>query len=154
MPIAAQSRWRQFGRQLVHSPKGLTGAILIGLALFAAITASVISPHDPTEQVVRGKFAEPALLGHDSDYLLGGDNLGRDILSRILYGSRASLAIGFLVTALAAVIGSVLGGVAGFRGGIIDTSVMRLVDLQLSIPFILLALIFLAILGPGFWSVF
>jgi ABC-type dipeptide/oligopeptide/nickel transport system permease subunit len=153
-PVAAQSRWRQFVRQLVHSPKGLTGAILIGLAILAAITAPVISPHDPTEQVVRGKFAEPALLGHDSDYLLGGDNLGRDILSRILYGSRASLAIGFLVTALAAVIGSVLGGLAGFRGGIIDTSVMRLVDLQLSIPFILLALIFLAILGPGFWSVF
>jgi len=154
MPFAAQSRWRQFVRRLVHSPKGLTGAILVSLAILAALTATVISPHDPTEQAVRGKFAEPSLLGHDTDYILGGDNLGRDILSRILYGSQASLAIGFLVTTLAAVIGSVLGGLAGFRGGIIDTAVMRLVDLQLSIPFILLALIFLAILGPGFWSVF
>ncbi|MEA2511128.1 MAG: peptide/nickel transport system permease protein [Thermomicrobiales bacterium] len=155
-PVAftGKSRWRQFLRQLVRSPKGLTGAILVGLAIFAAITASVVSPHDPTEQAVRGKFAKPALLGYESDYLLGGDNLGRDIFSRILYGSRASLAIGFLVTALAAVVGSILGGIAGFRGGLIDTAVMRLVDLQLSIPFILLALIFLAILGPGFWSVF
>jgi ABC-type dipeptide/oligopeptide/nickel transport system permease subunit len=155
-PVAftGKSRWRQFLRQLVRSPKGLTGAILVGLAICAAITASVVSPHDPTEQAVRGKFAKPALLGYESDYLLGGDNLGRDIFSRILYGSRASLAIGFLVTALAAVVGSILGGIAGFRGGLIDTAVMRLVDLQLSIPFILLALIFLAILGPGFWSVF
>jgi ABC-type dipeptide/oligopeptide/nickel transport system permease subunit len=141
-------------RQLVHSPKGLTGAVLVSLAILAAVSAPVVSPHDPTDQAVKAKFAKPRLFGYDSDYWLGGDNLGRDILSRVLYGSRASLAIGFLVTALAAVVGSVLGGIAGFRGGLIDTAVMRLVDLQLSIPFILLALIFLAILGPGFWSVF
>jgi ABC-type dipeptide/oligopeptide/nickel transport system permease subunit len=152
--FAGQRRWRQFLHQLVSSPKGLTGAILVSLAILAAATAPVVSPHDPTDQAVKAKFAKPALFGYDSDYLLGGDNLGRDILSRVLYGSRASLAIGFLVTALAAVVGSILGGIAGFRGGLIDTAVMRLVDLQLSIPFILLALIFLAILGPGFWSVF
>jgi ABC-type dipeptide/oligopeptide/nickel transport system permease subunit len=153
-PLAGRRRWRQTVRQLTHSAKGLTGAVLVGLAIVAAIGAPVLAPHDPTAQAVRGKFAKPALFGADTDYLLGGDNLGRDIFSRVLYGSRASLAIGFLVTALAAVVGSIVGGIAGFRGGPIDTTVMRLVDLQLSIPFILLALIFLAILGPGFWSVF
>jgi ABC-type dipeptide/oligopeptide/nickel transport system permease subunit len=147
-------RWRQFGRRLFRSAKGLTGAVLVSLAVLAAITAPVIAPHSPTQQQVRGKFAKPAIFGHDTDYLLGGDNLGRDIFSRVLYGSRASLAIGFLVTAIAATVGSLLGGIAGFRGGLFDTAIMRLVDLQLSIPFIILALIFLAILGPGFWSVF
>jgi ABC-type dipeptide/oligopeptide/nickel transport system permease subunit len=149
-----QARWKTFGRQLVKSPKGFTGALLISLAILAAVFAPVIAGHDPTDQTVRAKFAKPSLLGYDSDYLMGGDNLGRDIFARVLYGARASLAIGFLVTALAAVVGSLLGGIAGFRGGIIDTTVMRLVDLQLSIPFILLALIILAVLGPGFWTVF
>lgn len=151
---AAPKRWRRLVHQLLHSAKGLTGATLVVLAVLAALTAPIIAPHDPTKQVIRGKFAEPAIFGADTDYLLGGDNLGRDILSRILYGSRASLAIGFLVTAIASVVGSLLGGIAGFRGGLFDTAIMRLVDLQLSIPFIILALIFLAILGPGFWSVF
>jgi ABC-type dipeptide/oligopeptide/nickel transport system permease subunit len=73
---------------------------------------------------------------------------------QVLYGARASLAIGFLVTLVAAIVGSTLGTIAGFRGGFIDTLIMRLVDLQLSIPFILLAMIVLAVLGPGFWSVF
>ena len=147
-------RWRGFAERLLRSAKGLTGASLLTLAILAAIAAPLIAPHNPTAQAVRGKFAEPTFVDRGSEYLLGGDNLGRDIFSRVLYGSRASLAIGFLVTAIAAVVGSVLGGLAGFRGGVVDTVVMRLVDLQLSIPFILLALIFLAILGPGFWSVF
>jgi ABC-type dipeptide/oligopeptide/nickel transport system permease subunit len=152
--VAAPRRRRHFGGRLLRSVKGLTGAVLLALACFAAIAAPLLAPQSPTKQVVRAKFAEPALFDAESDYLLGGDNLGRDIFSRVLYGSRASLAIGFLVTAIAAVVGSILGGLAGYRGGVIDTIVMRLVDLQLSIPFILLALIFLAILGPGFWSVF
>ncbi len=78
----------------MHSAKGLTGALLVGLAIVAAITAPVLAPHDPTEQAVRGKFAKPAIVGGNTDYVLGGDNLGRDIFSRILYGSRASLRLG------------------------------------------------------------
>ncbi|MCA9859902.1 MAG: ABC transporter permease, partial [Thermomicrobiales bacterium] len=133
--------------------KGMTGAILVGLAILAAITAPVVAPHSPTKTSVRAKFAEPVFIDRSSDFLLGGDNLGRDTFSRILYGARASLAIGFLVTLVASVIGSFLGAVAGFRGGIVDTLIMRAVDLQLSMPFILLAMIVLAVLGPGFWSV-
>ncbi|MBX3069184.1 MAG: ABC transporter permease [Thermomicrobiales bacterium] len=132
----------------------MTGAILVGLAILAALSAPIVAPHQPTSQAVRGRFAEPFFLDSSTDYPLGGDNLGRDILSRVLYGARASLAICFLVTIVAAAVGSVLGAVAGFRGGVIDTLIMRTVDLQLSIPFILLAMIVLAVLGPGFWSVF
>jgi ABC-type dipeptide/oligopeptide/nickel transport system permease subunit len=151
---AAPTGWRRMLRELRRSIKGMTGAILVGLAILAAVTAPVVAPHDPTTQAVRAKFAEPFFIDSSTDYPLGGDNLGRDIFSRVLYGARASLAIGFLVTIVAAIAGSVLGAIAGYRGGIIDTLVMRLVDLQLSIPFILLAMIVLAVLGPGFWSVF
>lgn len=132
----------------------MTGAVLILAAVLAALTAPLIAPYSPTEQSVMARFAEPWFLDQDSDYLLGGDNLGRDIFSRVLYGSRASIAIGVLVTTVAAFSGSILGAIAGFFGGLIDTLVMRLVDLQLSMPFILLAMIVLAVMGPGFWSVF
>jgi ABC-type dipeptide/oligopeptide/nickel transport system permease subunit len=145
---------RQFFQRLRRSPKGMTGAVLVSLAILAALSAPVVAPYSPTKQTVRAKFAKPTLIDHESDYILGGDNLGRDIFSRILYGSRASLAIGFLVTLAAAIFGSIAGAIAGYRGGIFDTIIMRLVDLQLSIPFILLAMIVLAIMGPGFWSVF
>jgi ABC-type dipeptide/oligopeptide/nickel transport system permease subunit len=132
----------------------MTGAVLVSLAILAALSAPFVAPYSPTKQAVRAKFAKPTMIDSNSDYILGGDNLGRDILSRILYGSRASLAIGFLVTIAAAIFGSIAGAIAGYRGGIFDTVIMRLVDLQLSIPFILLAMIVLAIMGPGFWSVF
>lgn len=151
---ASPNAWTTFSRQLLRSPKGFVGMLLVTLAIVAAVFAPVLAPHNPREQSVQTKFAQPMFLDRSSPYLLGGDNLGRDILSRILYGSRASLAIGVLVTLVAAVAGSLLGGLAGFRGGVIDIIITRLIDLQLSIPFILLALIFLAILGPGFWSVF
>jgi ABC-type dipeptide/oligopeptide/nickel transport system permease subunit len=151
--IAGQSRRRAAWR-LLRSAKGMTGAILVGLAIVAAVGAPVLATHSPTKQAVKGKFAKPAIVGGNPDYLLGGDNLGRDIFTRVLYGARKSLEIGFLVTVVASVVGSLLGGIAGYRGGIVDTLVMRLVDLQLSIPFIILALIAFAILGPGFWSVF
>jgi len=151
---AAATGWRRLARELRRSTKGMTGAILVSLAILAAITAPVVAPHSPTASAVRAKFAEPFFIDGGTDYLLGGDNLGRDNLSRVLHGARASLAIGILVTVVAAVSGSILGAIAGYRGGLIDTLVMRTVDLQLSIPFILLAMIVLAVLGPGFWSVF
>ncbi len=144
---------RRLVRALLQSTKGMTGAVLVGLAILAAITAPIVAPHSPTKTSVRAKFAEPVFIDRSSEFPLGGDNLGRDTFSRMLYGARASLAIGFLVTLVAAVFGSVLGAIAGFRGGLVDTLIMRAVDLQLSIPFILLAMIVLAVLGPGFISV-
>ncbi|MCC6791346.1 MAG: ABC transporter permease, partial [Thermomicrobiales bacterium] len=149
-----QAGWRQLLHRLRTSVKGMTGAILVSLAILAAVGAPLLAPHSPTKQAIRAKFADPVFVDSATDYPLGGDNLGRDIASRILYGSRASLAIGFTVTIAAAIVGSIAGAFAGYRRGLVDTIVMRLVDLQLSIPFILLAMIVLAITGPGFWGVF
>jgi len=98
------------------------------------------------------RFAPPAWAGGRWSYLLGGDSLGRDIFSRVVVGTRASIAIGFLVVAAAMIVGSLLGAIAGYAGGFADTAIMRVVDFQLSFPFILIAIVFLAILGPGFWS--
>lgn len=152
MVLAAGTRggagWRRLWSELRRSAKGLTGAIIVAVAIVAAVAAPVVAPYSPTDQVVLDKFAPPSLA-----HPFGADNLGRDILSRTIYGGRVSLAIGLMVVAIAATVGSILGGIAGYWGGFLDTLIMRLVDFQLSFPFILLAMIFLAILGPGFWSV-
>jgi ABC-type dipeptide/oligopeptide/nickel transport system permease subunit len=140
---------------LAASPKGATGAAIFALMLLTALLAPVLAPHNPAEQIIAHRFLPPAwAAGGDWAYPLGGDNLGRDIFSRVIVGARASLAIGFLVVATSMAGGSLLGAAAGYFGGAIDAFIMRLVDFQLAFPFILLAIICLAVLGPGFWSSF
>lgn len=146
-------RWMYFVRQLIRSKKGLTGAILVLLAVGTALFAPLIAPESPREQVASERFAPPKFVDPSSNRLGGADNLGRDILSRTIHGSRVSVSVGVLVIAIAALVGSFLGIAAGYHGGHIDSLIMRLVDLQLSFPFILVALIFVAILGPGFMSI-
>jgi len=131
----------------------MTGAVLVLLMLLVAIFAPVISPRDITEQSIENKFAPPVFVeGGTEKNLLGGDNLGRDTLSRTLYGARISIGVAFLVISVSVALGAILGSIAGYYGGLIDNIIMRLGDFQLSFPFILLALVFMAILGPGFWS--
>jgi len=151
-PPAVVSPWRRFCEALASSPKGITGLAIVVLILLVAALAPAIAPHDPAAQLTDMRFAPPAWAGGSWSYLLGGDSLGRDIFSRVLVGTRASIAIGFLVVAAAMVVGSLLGAVAGYAGGFTDTVIMRVVDFQLSFPFILIAIVFLAVLGPGFWS--
>lgn len=147
------NRWVYLGRDLLGSAKGMTGAIIVLLALIAAIGAPIIAPTSPTNQVVEDRFAPPSFIDPESNRLAGGDNLGRDILSRTIHGSRVSVFVGLIVISIASIVGSSLGVIAGYAGGWLDSIIMRLADLQLSFPFILLALIFMAILGPGFWSI-
>ena len=151
-PLALASPWRRFREALAASPKGITGLAIVVLILLVAALAPAIAPHDPAAQLTDMRFAPPAWAGGSWSYLLGGDSLGRDIFSRVLVGTRASIAIGFLVVAAAMIVGSLLGAAAGYAGGFTDTAIMRVVDFQLSFPFILIAIVFLAILGPGFWS--
>lgn len=143
---------RNYLRKLLKSKKGMTGMVITIVAILTAIFAPVVAPASVTSQSIESKFAPPSLLGADSDHLLGADNLGRDTLSRMIYGTRISVGVAFLVIAISVSIGSVIGAVAGYYGGVVDIIVMRIGDLQLSFPFILLALVFMAILGPGFWS--
>ncbi|WP_082407438.1 ABC transporter permease [Mesorhizobium sp. 1M-11] len=143
----------QFLKALRRSPKGLAGLLLIGMILIGAAAAPALAPYDPAQQVLGWRFLPPVwATGGGWDHILGGDNLGRDIFSRIVVGARTSLAVAIIVVALAATIGSLLGAVAGYAGGIVDNLIMRLVDFLLAFPFLLLALMIMAILGPGFWT--
>ncbi len=128
-------------------------ASLAGLAVLAtfavlAVTVQWISPYDPVKQVLRDALQEPSLT-----HPFGTDYLGRDILTRILYGARYSLSIGFLAVAIGIAIGVPLGSVSGYYGGKVDLVVQRFVDILLSFPGILLALSLVAILGVGIENV-
>jgi ABC-type dipeptide/oligopeptide/nickel transport system permease subunit len=152
--LAAPPPARRASR-LLSSPKGVIGAAILALAVGAALLGPWIAPHDPAAQVVANRFLPPAWApGGSWSHLLGGDNLGRDILSRVLVGTRASIAIGFAVVLAAMTVGSLLGALAGYLGGAADSAIMRLVDFQLSFPFILLAIVCMAVLGPGLVSTF
>jgi ABC-type dipeptide/oligopeptide/nickel transport system permease subunit len=137
-----------FGNALFRSAKGLSGLVLVAAVLLTAVAAPALAPHDPARQMVEWRFLPPGAPGHP----LGGDNLGRDVLSRALYGARTSMAVAVVVVTAATLIGSVLGAVAGYLGGRVDAVAMRIVDFMLAFPFLLLALIVMAVLGPGFWS--
>ncbi len=138
---------RSFSRRLRHSAKGMTGLCLILLFALIALAAPLLAPYDPAQQMLEWRFQVPSLA-----HPLGGDNLGRDILSRVILGTRTSLAIAVLVVAVSSTVGSVIGAIAGYAGGLLDTLIMRIVDFYLAFPFLLLALLVMAVLGPGFWS--
>ncbi len=121
-----------------------SGASLVTLALAAAIFAPFLAPHAPDVQNLERRLEPPS-----SDHFLGLDELGRDILSRLLYGARISVAVGLSVVILAGLVGTVIGMLAGFAGGKVDALVMRLTDVFLAFPGILLAIALVAVLGPA-----
>ncbi|OJA57808.1 D-ala-D-ala transporter subunit [Burkholderia ubonensis] len=137
----AYRRWRRFAA----NPLNLFGlAILIAL-LAVAIVAPLITPHDPLRQVLADRLLPPGSPSH----WLGTDQLGRDILSRLIGGSRLTLGIALLVVAIVVPIGLAIGTTAGYVGGFVDSVLMRITDVALAFPKIVLALAFAAALGPG-----
>ncbi len=137
-------------RRLWRSKTGTIGAIIVLAVIVLAIFAPWIAPHDPAKQDYSAMFLPPSWTeAGRAEYFLGTDNLGRDILSRIIYGTRISLIVGIVSVMLAGIIGMVIGLIAGFFGGVLDAVFMRLVDAFLSIPSILFALVLLAVTGPG-----
>jgi peptide/nickel transport system permease protein len=126
------------------------GAFIGLLALVAAI-APWLAPHNPERGSLRARLAAPTLEAADGKaHLLGTDHLGRDVLSRMIFGTRVSLIVGFAAVAVGGLVGGVLGLLAGFRGGWVDEVVMTVADAQLAFPFILLAIGIIAVLGPSF----
>jgi peptide/nickel transport system permease protein len=126
------------------------GAVVLIFVTFAAIFAPVIAPHDPRQQVLADNRTPPIMAsGGSSTYIMGTDTLGRDIFSRVLYGARISLLVGLAAVALAGAIGITLGLFAGYYGRFLDDVLMRIADIQLAVPFILLAIAILAVLGQG-----
>lgn len=121
--------------------------VVLGLAALIALTANVIAPKDPAQAILLDTLRAPQWLG--GDYILGTDQIGRDILSRLLFGMRTSFVVGVGAVVISAGIGIVLGVIAGFAGSAFDWLIMRLVDFQMSIPGILLVLVLAFIIGPG-----
>jgi len=136
--------WRAFRKNRLAVASGLVVACLAALA----ILAPRIAPWDPNRPDVK-KILDPPSARH----VLGTDQLGRDVLARMLYGSRVSLAVGFVSVGIATVIGLVLGAAAGYRGGLLDAAIMRLVDLMLVFPRFFLLLAVLAFLTPSIWTI-
>jgi peptide/nickel transport system permease protein len=127
-----------------------SGLILLGLVV-TAIFAPQVAPHNPTRERLIDRLLPPTW-AEDGDwrYVLGTDHLGRDLLSRIIYGSRVSLVVGFAAVVIGGVLGTALGVIAGFFGGPSDEIIMALADMQLAFPTILLAIAIIAVLGPSF----
>ncbi len=141
-PSPAAALWQR----LSENKGALAGLVIMVLLVFAAIAAPLITPHGPAEQFRDHFFYAPF---QDLAFPLGTDSLGRDIYSRLIYGARLSLLIGGVVVALSLTIGTLLGLVAAFARGVVDVAIMRLMDVLLVFPSLLLAIVVVAILGPG-----
>jgi peptide/nickel transport system permease protein len=143
---AAGGRAARRTRRLVTA-----GAAFVALLAVMAVAAPWLAPQDPTRQSLRARLVAPTLEAADGHaHLLGTDHLGRDVLSRMVYGARVSLLVGFAAVVVGGLVGAALGIVAGYRGGWTDTVIMTVADAQLAFPFILLAIGIIAVLGPSF----
>jgi peptide/nickel transport system permease protein len=137
-------------RELFGDKAGLFGLIVVLGLLFVAVFAPLIAPHDPTEQSLLTRLSPPFWAeGGSVSHLLGTDNLGRDILSRIIFGTRITILVGASVVIISGAIGTVAGLVAGYKGARTDAWIMRVVDTQVAFPGLLLAIIILAVIGPS-----
>ena len=129
----------------------LAGVGFVALLLLVAAAAPWLAPQDPIRQSLRGRLAAPTWQGSDGRaHLLGTDHLGRDVLSRVIHGSRVSLVIGFSAVLVGGLLGAAAVLAAGFASGRVDAAIMTVADAQLAFPFILLAIGIIAVLGPSF----
>jgi len=136
--------------QMWRNKTAVAGMIIIAIFILIAIFAPYISPHDPVETSLYDQLKPPVWYeGGTAKNLLGTDDLGRDILSRLIYGARISLLVSVISVSLAFFFGTLIGAISGYKKGWIDNIVMRLMDIILSFPYILLAIVIVAYLGPG-----
>jgi len=131
----------------------VVAVVFLSIAAIAAVFGGWLAPFDPNRQNLVLRLADPMAAGPDGGvFLLGSDALGRDVFSRLLYGARVSLTVGFAAITVGGTIGIIAGLLSGYFGGWIDDVIMRLGDIQLAFPFILLAIMFLVVLGSGVWN--
>jgi peptide/nickel transport system permease protein len=142
------SEWRRFRRVFLSSWGVTFGLIILCVLVFTAIFAGWLAPYDPYKPGVGKSLVQP-----DSEHYLGTDILGRDTLSRLIYGSRTALLVGFISVIAGSVVGISLGIIAGYAGGFMNALIMRIMDALLCFPMILLALILAAVLGGGIQNV-
>ncbi|MEN4700464.1 dipeptide ABC transporter permease DppC [Pantoea agglomerans] len=142
--------FQEFWHYFKHNKGAVVGLVYIIIVLLCAIFADVLAPHAPAEQF-RDALLHPPVWqeGGSWSYILGTDDVGRDVLSRLMYGARLSLLVGCLVVVLSLIFGVIFGLLAGYLGGVVDAIIMRVVDIMLALPSLLLALVLVAIFGPS-----
>lgn len=148
------SRLAYVGKLLWKDKLAIVGVIIMVMVIFSAIFAPQLAPYDPLQQDLRSTKQPPAW--HEegtADHFLGTDKLGRDLLSRIIYGARVSITVGFFGAAMATTIGMIGGLLAGYLGGWVDSVIMALVNMLLSIPYIVLVIVIAAVLGRSLFNV-
>lgn len=142
----------QIARRAWGTGNGKIGYVIIGVLLLLALLAPLIVPHDPVRQDLGQANFAPFWLGGEGHYLFGTDNLGRDVFSRVLYGLRLSLAIGIITATASAMLGLLLGLVAGYYDRTLGYVLMRIADVQFAIPFVVVAIALTAVMGPGLFK--
>jgi len=147
-------RLAYMGRFLWRDKSGVIGLLMFLSVVFAAVFAPVIVPYDPLDQNLRSAKLPPAWYEEGSmEHILGTDNLGRDLLSRLIYGARVSLTVGFVGVLIAGSLGLVFGALAGYLGGRVDAAIMGVVNLVLALPYLLFVVVIAAILGRSLINV-
>src|SRR5687767_14448348 len=142
--------WREAWYRLLRNPGAIVGFVFVAAFVVAAVFAPLIAPFEPLEQAKSGVLdTEPP----SREHWFGLDELGRDEFSRVIYGARFSLLIGVVSVAVGLSVGLVLGAVAGYVGGFVDSLIMRVMDVMLSVPGLLLAIGIVAALGQGLWQI-
>ena len=143
-----------FVYRICHEPRAVFGLFVLCVLTVIALTAPWLAPHDPLEQDLLYSFLPPTWYPQgESGYLLGTDNLGRDIISRTVYGTRIALVVAIIAASLACLLGTVLGLCAGFFGGKVDLIISRVVDIWMSFPAVLLSIVLVAVIGAGLHAV-
>jgi len=146
----AEREWAMVLQRLVRRRTALFGLVVVAIAVLAAVFAPALTRFDPLEQDIAQRLKEPGWQdGQGRIHPLGTDHLGRDILARIVYGSRIALLVGLSAVLISGVLGMAIGLIAGYFGGRVDDFFMRLADIQLAFPFILLAIAVIGVLGPS-----
>jgi ABC-type dipeptide/oligopeptide/nickel transport system permease subunit len=134
-------------KRLGRNKSAVAGAVVVTAIVLAAVLAPLISPYSPDKMNLNDRFSPPG-----GEYVLGADHLGRDVLTRILHGARVSILVGLITVAISIFTGGVLGVLAGYYGGTLDTFMSRLTEVLLAFPYLIFAIGAMAMLGPGFWN--
>ena len=143
-----------FVYRICHEPRAVFGLFVLSVLTVTALTAPWLAPHDPLEQDLLYSFLPPTWNPQgEGSYLLGTDNLGRDIISRTVYGTRIALVVAVIAASLACLLGTALGLCAGFFGGKVDLIISRVVDIWMSFPAVLLSIVLVAVIGAGLHAV-
>lgn len=154
----SNSLWRLTLRRLLRQRSAVVGLIILGILVFLAVAAPLVAPYGPTQNLIGvedvGRRDAPCihLLGCSAEqpqHLMGTDGNFRDLFSRIIYGTRVSLRIGFITVGFAIIVGTLLGAISGYFGGWVGDVIMRILDVVLAFPFLLLAIAIVSVLGPG-----